>query len=215
MPWRLNGILSPGAPPIHPEGAPTIKPNFHKNLSNVPALEAPWRGSFEVLDMDKVDSDMKLCEGFVAHSPAIVSRKAYEFSRQIAGVMQFKLHPCSNFGPEIFQAISPDVNNIALYFYPGKFERSMKKYSTLLKYIEKNNLVMRSQMGSVELFVFASKLLPLESQSDFSQTLERRIMLGPTSLLPCETACQEQFQEAVLMQRIHPLDANTQSLSAA
>ncbi|KAK9277190.1 hypothetical protein L1049_006729 [Liquidambar formosana] len=41
---------------------------------------------------------------------------------------------------------------------------SRKKYSNLLKFIEKNDLVLRSRMGCVELLVFASKQLHVDSQ---------------------------------------------------
>lgn len=78
------------------------------------------RGSFEVLD---ISVDSGVCEGFLAHPPAKVSRKAYDFSKQIAPVLQFKLHPRRHLWTEIYQTECPDGNDIALYFYPGNFER--------------------------------------------------------------------------------------------
>lgn len=82
------------------------------------------------MDMDHdTPTYIKLCEGFVAHPPAKVSCKAYEFSKQIAGVLHFKLHPRCHFWPEIFQTDLPDLNDIALYFYPGNFDRFRLLYS--------------------------------------------------------------------------------------
>ncbi|KAJ4849085.1 hypothetical protein Tsubulata_047964 [Turnera subulata] len=146
-----------------------IDPNVHKPLPlpGDPALEVVWKGSFEVVNLHGFlhsPPDLKLCEGFVAHPPVIVARKSYEFSKKIAGVMQFSLHPRLNSWPKAFQTDPPDVNDIALYFYPGQFERSRNKYSRLLKYIEKNDLALRSCMGSVELLVFPSALLVKDFQ---------------------------------------------------
>lgn len=139
----------------------------------------------------------------MAHPPVKVSRKAYEFSKQIAGVLQFKLHPRCDLWPENFQANFPDGNDIALYFYPGKFERfffcfslllflklnlnlcnslsfyfrgffgcrSRKKYSSLLKFIEQNDLALKSLMGHVELLVFPSSLLHKNSQSELASPI--------------------------------------------
>ncbi|XP_057963271.1 uncharacterized protein LOC131154482 isoform X6 [Malania oleifera] len=98
-----------------------ISPNLRENRQNGPAAEVIWKGSFEVLGPNV---NVGLCEGFIAHPPAKVSRKAYEFSKQIAGVLLFKLHPRCDFWPEIFQIECPDKNDIALYFYPGNFERT-------------------------------------------------------------------------------------------
>ncbi|XP_057963266.1 uncharacterized protein LOC131154482 isoform X2 [Malania oleifera] len=136
-----------------------ISPNLRENRQNGPAAEVIW--NFEVLGPNV---NVGLCEGFIAHPPAKVSRKAYEFSKQIAGVLLFKLHPRCDFWPEIFQIECPDKNDIALYFYPGNFERSRRKYSLLLKFIENQDLVLRSCMGCVELLVCASRCLHEDSQ---------------------------------------------------
>ncbi|XP_057493007.1 uncharacterized protein LOC130778505 isoform X2 [Actinidia eriantha] len=137
-----------------------ISSNSQRKPVNGPALEVIWKGNFGV----DFSSHKRIFRGFLAHMSAKVSRKAYVFTRQIPEVMQFTAHPRCAYWPEIFQLDCPDANDIALYFYPGNFERSRRHYSFLLKLIEKENLVLRSRMGRVELLVFTSKLLHVESQ---------------------------------------------------
>uniref|UniRef100_A0A2N9EUC1 AIPP2-like SPOC-like domain-containing protein n=1 Tax=Fagus sylvatica TaxID=28930 RepID=A0A2N9EUC1_FAGSY len=103
-------------------------------------------GSFEVLDHAP---DERFYDGFLAHLPVKVSRKVYEFSKKIAGVLQFQLHSRCDIWPEDFQTNFPDGNDIALYFYPGNFERSKRRYTALLKSIEQNDMALKSLMGQV------------------------------------------------------------------
>uniref|UniRef100_A0A7N2R240 AIPP2-like SPOC-like domain-containing protein n=1 Tax=Quercus lobata TaxID=97700 RepID=A0A7N2R240_QUELO len=160
-----GGTLSTGAAPsnleIQERNSPMIMSNYWKYPPNGPSLEIVWKGCFEVLDFAL---NAGFYEGFLAHPPVKVSRKAYEFSKQIAGVLQFKLHPRCDLWPENFWTNFPDGNDVALYFYPGKFERSRKKYSSLLKFIEQNDMALKSLMGRVELLVFPSSLLHKNSQ---------------------------------------------------
>ncbi|KAJ4849086.1 hypothetical protein Tsubulata_047965 [Turnera subulata] len=146
-----------------------IDPRFHQRLGNGPASEVVWNGSFEVVDIHEFpDSlpDMRLREGFMAHPPAIVSRKSYEFSRKITGDTQFSMQPRSNSWPKGFLQDPPTVNDLALYFFPEESEGSRNKYSCLLNYMDKHDLVLSSGMGSVELLVYPSTLLPEDSQSE-------------------------------------------------
>ncbi|XP_021299923.1 uncharacterized protein LOC110428400 [Herrania umbratica] len=137
--------------------------------SSAPTLEKIWKGFFEILDIDTlqgITEEIRFCEGFSAHPAATANPKAYEFTKQIAGLMQFKLYPRSDVWHEIFKTDIADPNNIALYFYPAGIKSSKRKYSTLLKYMVKNDTVMKSRMGSVELMVLTSKLLPSDFQSE-------------------------------------------------
>lgn len=80
------------------------------------------RGSFKFVDTVTPNESYV---GFQAHPPYIVHRKAYEFSKQMPTVLQFeRLHRCSLWA-ELFQDDSPDGDDIALYFFPGRFGRSV------------------------------------------------------------------------------------------
>lgn len=79
-----------------------------------------YRGSFEILD---TDSPGEFYDEFQAHPPGKVSRKAYEFSKQMPGVLQFKLQHRCDVWEEIFHTYTPVGNDIALFFFPGDFER--------------------------------------------------------------------------------------------
>ncbi|WRX14473.1 hypothetical protein QQP08_006960, partial [Theobroma cacao] len=139
-------------------------------------------GFFEILDIDTlqgITEEIRFCEGFSAHPAATANPKAYEFTKQIAGLMQFKLYPRSDVWHEIFKTDIADPNNVALYFYPSGIESSKRKYSTLLKYMVKNDMVMKSRMGSVELMVLTSKLLP----SDFQKMRGSFFMWGTFRVL--------------------------------
>ncbi|KAJ7954158.1 RING/FYVE/PHD zinc finger superfamily protein [Quillaja saponaria] len=165
------GLNREGAVTNNSEIKMAILSTSQKYPANHPALENIWKGSFEVPDIaphgrnyEGIMTHLGLNEVFTAHPPAKVSRKAYEFSKQLAGVLQFNFHPIQEQWPKTFQTDIPNGNDIGLYFYPQKFERSKKKYSTILKYIEKNDLMLKSCIGDVELLVFPSKLLAADCQ---------------------------------------------------
>ncbi|GMY25853.1 hypothetical protein FCV25MIE_21095 [Fagus crenata] len=152
---------APSKHEIQTRNPPMIMSKNRKFPPNGPALEIIWMGSFEVLDHAP---DERFYDGFLAHLPVKVSRKVYEFSKKIAGVLQFQLHSRCDIWPEDFQTNFPDGNDIALYFYPGNFERSKRRYTALLKSIEQNDMALKSLMGRMELLVFPSSLLQKNSQ---------------------------------------------------
>ncbi|KAL6983342.1 hypothetical protein U1Q18_016730 [Sarracenia purpurea var. burkii] len=149
---------------VHERNLQKISLKSQRQPLSGPALEVIWKGSFEV--KFSCGNENEIFEEFLAHLSAKISRKAYEFARQIAGVLQFRIHPRRAFWPEIFQFDCPDANDIALFFYPGNTPRSRQNYEFLLKRcLEKHDLMLRSLMGGVELLVFPSKLLHVDSQS--------------------------------------------------
>ncbi|KAL1828856.1 hypothetical protein ACET3Z_007268 [Daucus carota] len=127
---------------------------------NGPVKDIIWRGIVEVIDCGKI----RMSEEMIAHLSAKVSRKAFEFSKKIKSKLQFKLFPRSDLYPKIFQDSCPDRDDIALYFYPTKDERSRKKYSQLVKDMELKDLMMRSQVDGRELLVYPSTILTTDSQ---------------------------------------------------
>lgn len=133
---------------------PTLR---HKNG---PVKDITWSGIVEVVDCGKI----RMCEEMIAHLSAKVSRKAFEFSKEIDSKLQFKLLPRSDLYPKIFQDACPDRDDIALYFYPTNIERSRKQYSRLVKDMELKDLMMWTQIDGRELLVYPSTILTPDSQ---------------------------------------------------
>ncbi|KAK6921910.1 hypothetical protein RJ641_012417 [Dillenia turbinata] len=137
------------------------------SLSIGPAQMVIWKGMFDIANITPEGHLCRSCEGFVAHPAAIIACKAFDFSKQISGVIKLKLYPRShdNLWPEKFQLDPPDWNDIALYFFPGCEESSKKQYAVLLKFMEENNLVLRSLIDHVELLICPSSLFPVDFQT--------------------------------------------------
>ncbi|XP_057464422.1 uncharacterized protein LOC130754268 isoform X1 [Actinidia eriantha] len=119
-----------------------------------PALDSSWNGNFEVLD---TIYQKELNDEFHAHPPSKVHRKVYAFSKEMPKVLQFKTLPRKNVWTDIFQDDCPDADDIGLYF----FSSNSQSYR---EFIETQDLVLRSYIDGVELFVFTSKLLSANSQ---------------------------------------------------
>ncbi|KAJ4974316.1 hypothetical protein NE237_007490 [Protea cynaroides] len=134
---------------------------FAEVHENLPALAFTWKGSFEIVDMS---SCSHFYDGFRAHPPGKISRKAYEFSKKMPGVLQFKLQNHSDVWAEVFDSYSPAGSDIALYFFPGDFERSIQMYHGLYTHLEMHDFAMRTYLEGVELLIFTSKQLPLDSR---------------------------------------------------
>ncbi|PQQ09173.1 uncharacterized protein Pyn_03530 [Prunus yedoensis var. nudiflora] len=71
-----------------------------------------------------MDSCGQFCDGYRAHLPGKVHPKAVEYSRLVPNVLWCTLLPCSSVLAEIFENDSPTVNDMALFFSPGDFERT-------------------------------------------------------------------------------------------
>ncbi|XP_019160173.1 PREDICTED: uncharacterized protein LOC109156788 [Ipomoea nil] len=127
---------------------------------NCPAKKDIWMGSFEVTDIASV---VRVYEGFVAHPSSKVCRRAYEFSKKMPSTVDFLVHPRCNYWPLIFEDC-PDTNDIALYFYPRNKEAT-NCYRSLLRFIDSKDLMLRSQIGHVELLVFPSRLLDVRCRT--------------------------------------------------
>ncbi|PIA57662.1 hypothetical protein AQUCO_00600415v1 [Aquilegia coerulea] len=127
------------------------------DLPNPPAVNASWKGCFEILN-----SPREFYEGFQAYTPGKLSREAYSVLKEMPEILQFTLQPRLDTWPEIFRTNSPSGFDIALYFWADDVCR--KKYNHLLEMMEKQDLSMHSHLNGVELLIFTSRQLPVESQ---------------------------------------------------
>ncbi|KAL5709738.1 hypothetical protein ACHQM5_020392 [Ranunculus cassubicifolius] len=130
-----------------------------EDLPNPPAIVASWKGCFEVLNFFR-----ELCDGFQAYLPEKVSPKAYVVSKQLPRVLKFTLLPRRDVWPEIFNSKSPCAFDVALYFWVDEFCSSRENYNRLIELMEKQDLSMRSHLDGVDLLLFTSRQLPIESQ---------------------------------------------------
>lgn len=129
--------------------------------SQVPALDALWKGRFRILDDHTQAENNHLVEAY-PHSR--VRKKIYEFSKEMPEVLQFESVPSETFWKSLFNESIPDKRDIGLYFFPRVGERSEENYIILVESISSKNLALRIQIADVELLVFSSKLLPVNCQ---------------------------------------------------
>nr|GMD23544.1 Transcription factor bye1 like [Ipomoea batatas] len=137
-----------------------ISHGIFTSSQNCPAEKDIWMGSFKVTDIASV---VRFYEGLTAHPSSKVCRRAYEFAKKMPSTVDFLIHPRCNYWSLIFEGC-PDTNDIALYFYPRNKE-AKNCYSSLLRFIDNKDLMLRSQIGHVELLVFPSRLLDVRCRT--------------------------------------------------
>ncbi|XWS47935.1 hypothetical protein CRYUN_Cryun13aG0028700 [Craigia yunnanensis] len=133
-----------------------IGPSLVKSFPNYPTPDPTWCGSFEILNSI---SHSEFFDGFRAHPPGKVHRKALEFSKQMPGVLLCTLLPGSDVWMDVFHDECPNMEDVALFFFPGSFERSKQQYFRLLGHMEAQDLVLKSCIDGVELLIFSSSRL--------------------------------------------------------
>ncbi|KAJ6344581.1 hypothetical protein OIU76_006157 [Salix suchowensis] len=138
-----------------------ILPKLRLYHPHFPALQVAWRGGFKF----DVAALRMFYGGFQAQLPCRVHRKAYESSRNIPLILQVKLLPQCDIWEDLFQDSCPDFSDIALYFFPSaNIERSKENHASLFQLMETENAAIRSYMYGIELLIFTSKQLHVDSQ---------------------------------------------------
>ncbi|XP_020236393.1 uncharacterized protein LOC109815968 isoform X2 [Cajanus cajan] len=142
---------------IDPKSVKEILNLDHKFLPSYPT----WKGQFQIL---QTAASGEVFDGFEARPPCIVNRKAYEFSKEMPSVLQLKSLPALNVMTDIFQDDSPKLQDIALYIFPSdNTERSRKNMNTILKFMNDQKSMLRSYINGVELLVFTSNQLDMNT----------------------------------------------------
>ncbi|XP_062170111.1 uncharacterized protein LOC133875871 isoform X3 [Alnus glutinosa] len=137
-------------------------PKFKLYCDNLPALHITWKGGF------LFTTTPKFFGGFQAQPASTINREAYKISQRMPRVLQVKLLPQCQLWEEPFQNNGPDLNDIALYFFPAdNIERSKETTACLFELMEAHNSMMRSCIGGAELLIFTSKQLHVDSQKFF------------------------------------------------
>ncbi|PRQ16325.1 hypothetical protein RchiOBHm_Chr7g0183011 [Rosa chinensis] len=78
---------------------------------------------------------------------------------------------CCNVWEEIFQNEIPTIEDIAVFFFPGNFERSKEQYFSLVQVMETQDLILRSLIKGVNLLILSSKRLHLEFRNVLCEIL--------------------------------------------
>ncbi|RDX80489.1 hypothetical protein CR513_38950, partial [Mucuna pruriens] len=140
----------------------SIQENSNLLRKFLPSSIAAWRGQFQIL---QTAGSSRSYDGFEAQPPCIVNRKAYKFSTQMPSVLQLESHPVTNVLTDVFCNDPPKLQDIALYFFPSQHtERSRKNLNSILKFMNVEKSMLRSYIEGVELLVFTSNELEMESR---------------------------------------------------
>ncbi|XP_022738893.1 uncharacterized protein LOC111291424 isoform X2 [Durio zibethinus] len=183
-----------------------IGPNLVKSFPNYPTPDPTW--CFEILNSV---SHSEFFDGFRAHPPGKVHHKALEFSKQMPGVLLCTLLPGSDVWMDVFHDECPNMEDVALYFFPGNFERSKQQYIHLLGRMEAQDLVLRSCIDGVELLIFSSTRLHAElcdSKQNFLWGVCRRSRSMTFPLLPFNDMksleCTQNFDVKINVEKYLP-----------
>ncbi|KAL4639750.1 hypothetical protein ACB092_03G240600 [Castanea dentata] len=121
-----------------------------------------FRGGFFVTN----STPKNFLGGFKAQLPPSISRRASEFSGKMPPVLNVELLPQFQILSDLFQNDCPDLRDIALYFSPDENIESSKEHAaSLFEQMEVQNSMMRSSFNGVELLIFTSKQLHVDSQT--------------------------------------------------
>ncbi|KAJ6675714.1 LYSM-DOMAIN RECEPTOR-LIKE KINASE-RELATED [Salix viminalis] len=139
-----------------------ILPKLRLYHPHFPALHVAWKGGFKF----DVAALRMFYGGFQAQLPCRVHRKAYESSRNIPLILQVKLLPQFDIlGKTYFKTVVLIFSDIALYFFPSaNIERSKENHASLFQLMETENAAIRSYIYGIELLIFTSKQLHVDSQ---------------------------------------------------
>ncbi|XP_050277453.1 uncharacterized protein LOC126719016 isoform X3 [Quercus robur] len=128
----------------------------------LPTSHATWKGGFFVTN----STPKNFLGGFKAQLPPSISHRASEFSGKMPLVLSVELLPQSQILADLFQNDCPDLRDIALYFSPDdNIESSKEHAASLFEQMEVQNSLMRSSLNGVELLIFTSKQLHVDSQN--------------------------------------------------
>ncbi|PON38265.1 hypothetical protein TorRG33x02_345590 [Trema orientale] len=143
----------------------TLPASYGLYRTYLPALVTTWKGGFSILD----GTASEIFSGFQAQPSRKVQLRAYETSRKMPPVIQAKMLPQFQFLADLFEDDCPDLQDVALYFFPAdNVERSRQKYEQLLEHMETHESIMIGYINDVELLIFTSKQLNVDSQNILS-----------------------------------------------
>ncbi|KAJ1402793.1 Zinc finger, FYVE/PHD-type [Sesbania bispinosa] len=130
----------------------SIQKNLHRRHKYLPSSIPSWRGRFQIL---QATASGEFYAEFEARSPCIVNTNAHNFSTTMPSVLQLESLPAMNVLTDVFGNDSPSLQDIAL---------SRKKLNSVLISMNAEKSMLRSYIHGVELLVFTSNHLNMDSR---------------------------------------------------
>ncbi|KAK8465857.1 hypothetical protein PHAVU_009G191900 [Phaseolus vulgaris] len=154
----------------------SIQKNLNLYRKFLPSSIHAWRGQIQIL---QTASSWILYDGFEAQPPCIVNKKAYKFSREMPSVLHLEAFPALNVLTNIFPDESPKLQDIALYFFPSECtDRFRKDLNDILKFMNDEKAMLRSFIDGVELLVFTSNQLDIDSRGVIAEVKGGHFLWG-------------------------------------
>ncbi|XP_052733147.1 uncharacterized protein LOC108330054 isoform X2 [Vigna angularis] len=158
----------------------SIQKNLNLYREFLPSSIHAWRpfcrGQIQIL---QTAASSIIYDGFEAQPPCIVNKKAYKLSREMPSVLQLESLPALNVLTDIFPDDSPNLQDIALYFFPSEHtDRFRKDLNDILKFMNDNKAMLRSFIGGVELLVFTSNQLDVDSRGVIAEVKAGHFLWG-------------------------------------
>ncbi|XP_044362585.1 uncharacterized protein [Triticum aestivum] len=154
----------------HVEKQTNQEPSISRNMSSGAQLilhtplcketyqpEACWKGKFEI-----TGELTHTCDGLEAYFPCEISSKVYEASKQMPEILKLEALPLSGLLPKKFKMEPPLAQDIGLCFI-SSCQRPNRDSYHLLENVS-SHIGLRTDIGTVELLIFSSKLLTEDDQ---------------------------------------------------
>ncbi|KAF7041584.1 hypothetical protein CFC21_051363 [Triticum aestivum] len=155
----------------HVEKQTNQEPSISRNMSSGAQLilhtplcketyqpEACWKGKFEI-----TGELTHTCDGLEAYFPCEISSKVYEASKQMPEILKLEALPLSGLLPKKFKMEPPLAQDIGLCFI-SSCQRPNRDSYHLLENVS-SHIGLRTDIGTVELLIFSSKLLTEDDQT--------------------------------------------------
>ncbi|VAI08390.1 unnamed protein product [Triticum turgidum subsp. durum] len=155
----------------HVERQTNQEPSISRNMSSGAQLilhtplcketyqpEACWKGKFEI-----TGELTHTCDGLEAYFPCEISSKVYEASKQMPEILKLEALPLSGLLPKKFKMEPPCAQDIGLCFI-SSCQRPNRDSYHLLENVS-SHIGLRTDIGTVDLLIFSSKLLTEDDQT--------------------------------------------------
>uniref|UniRef100_A0ACD5X0Z1 Uncharacterized protein n=1 Tax=Avena sativa TaxID=4498 RepID=A0ACD5X0Z1_AVESA len=139
-----------------PSGAPLILHTEPRKKTH--QADACWKGKFEV-----TGELTHTCDEIEAHFPLEIFINVYQASKQMPEVLKLEALPLSYLLPKKFKMEPPDAQDIGLCFI-SSHQRPNRNFDHLLEKLS-SHIGLRTDIGTIELLIFSSKLLTEDDQT--------------------------------------------------
>ncbi|XP_068656766.1 uncharacterized protein [Aristolochia californica] len=153
----------------------------HHHPSTLPEIwggNPTWKGSFQI---QGIFLEGNIYHGIQAYCSSSIGHKACEALGRMPGKLLAELLPQSDVWPRSFQKQSPDADDVALYFLHSGCKSSKERYIHFLKTIDTSDLAIKCHLQSVDLLIFSSRHLSVDSQRQTLETYLWGVFYSPSA----------------------------------